>query len=140
VDSSSLGHLATQIIKNPTINQILTKETEGVTQRGTAVLNEADSWEYTLAHIPNHGGRILVLHRNGQEALTDVHAPLADYGDQMRQELQTPIKAIYHYARVIKQAGDLSQAQDEALQNVIRALRGMEKITRPIELLDASPN
>ncbi len=140
VDSSALGHLATQIIKNPTINQILTKETEGVTQRGTAVLNEADSWEYTLAHIPNHGGRILVLHRDGQEVLTAVHAPLADYGDQMRQELQTPIKAIYHYARVIKQAGDLSQTQDEALQNVIRALRGMEKITRPIELLDASPN
>jgi GAF domain-containing protein len=145
VDSSALGHLATQIIKNATINQILTKETDGSTQQGTAELSAGQNWDYTLGNIPNHGGRILVLHRDGQETLvapsaTSTYANTLNDGQQIRTELQTPIKAIYHYARIIKQAGELSQTQDEALQNVVRALRGMEKIMRPADILEATPN
>lgn len=123
-DTSSLGHLAKQIIKHTPVLDVLRQDVAmGKPVYGTVKMPDTQPWNYTLAQIPGQSGRILVLH-NVIESNVAAQKAL----NTLMNGIREPLKTIYYNTEQIKQRGNLRHEEQESLQQVSEALLVLRKV------------
>lgn len=124
VDSTALGHLAMQIIKSKAIIEIINKPLSDEPERGTVALSDNSEWVYTVAPIPDQGGRILAL----QEAVGSTEQSGQDMNKRVWAAVQEPLRTIYQSSEQIKKES-VSPEQEAALLEIRKSLKQLQKLT-----------
>ena len=137
VETTVLGHLAQQIIKNQPVVEILKQPVSSTPIRRSVQMSDGREWMYTLAEIPGQGGRILILQDTSQmdHKHQDIMANLSN-------ELRGPVKVLYQGVKMLQR--NATSEQEETVRQMVEAMSGLERVLRQImqqpARVNASPN
>lgn len=134
VDTTALGHLATQIIKNPAIQDVLTQPYVAEPVQNQLQMVDGTTWNYTLAPIENKGGRILVLHDAAQAE--QVRRMVLQ---KMAQNIAQPLTQIQEAVNDLSVSGASLDAVDE-LNTAVSALKNQFRMSTAVGTPQTTPN
>lgn len=137
VETTVLGHLAQQIIKNQPVVEILKQPVSSTPIRRPVQMTDGREWMYTLAEIPGQGGRILILQDTSQ--MDHKHQ---DILVALSNDLRGPVKVLYQGVKTLQR--NATPEQEETVRQMVEAMGGLERVLRQImqqpARVNASPN